>query len=52
VIDPRKVFPFKFGSEYEYDPAAWKTQLPVAAGCTTSGFGVHVKPVADLNLTS
>jgi len=51
VIDPRKVFPFVFGSEYEYDPAEWKTQLPLAAGCSTSRVGVHVRPVVDLKDT-
>src|SRR4029079_18623267 len=51
VIVPRKTFPFVFGSEYEYDPPAWKVQLPLAAGCSTSGFGRQLKPVVVLKLT-
>src|SRR5690348_5062978 len=51
VIVPRNVLPFVFGSEYEYEPAVLKVQLPLAAGCSTSGFGAHVKPADVLKLT-
>src|SRR4051812_4728552 len=50
VIDPRNVFPFVFGSEYEYEPATAKAQFALVAGCSTTGLGVHVKPVVDLKL--
>src|SRR5438445_612728 len=50
-IVPLNDLPFAFGSEYEYLPAVANVQLPLAPGCTTNGFGVHVTPAVDLNVT-